>query len=136
MPDPAFHGKILNGKFKLKKPNEFKIWLEGMEGKEVVLSVKERKKFRKRTINQNAFMWAYYRIIIEELGLNETAEMLHEKLKARILGTENVWVFDRNVTMTVKGTSDMDKVQMTEYLNQVEALTGVPVPNPDEIFKL
>jgi len=91
----------------------------------------------KRSLAQNAFFWLFLEVIERETG-NTTADM-HEYVKryltpkvertVRIL--ENGKMV-KHVGMAGKGTSELTKMEMSDVMDKLSALTGVSIPDPQE----
>jgi len=130
-PIRAFHGIVVQGKPKLKMPEEFKLHLSTLEGQEIVVSVEKRQTFRKRSNNQNRFYWAYLNIISQEIG--EQPEELHEYFKRKFLKPRTVNMFGEEIRLPGT-TKNLDSLAFTEYIDKIASITGVPVPNPEDVY--
>lgn len=90
---------------------------------------------KKRTIPQNNLFWFYLEIIEKETG--NSPEDMHEYVKkhltpkigrrVRILTKQKKWVWASG--MVGKGTSDLNRSEMSDVMDKLCALTGVPIPD-------
>jgi hypothetical protein len=80
-----------------------------------------------RSLDQNAFMWVYLEIIAQETG--NIADDLHRLFKGLFLPKKTIKVRGKSYTMS-GSTTDLSKGEMTMYLDQICALTNVPIPDP------
>jgi hypothetical protein len=86
-----------------------------------------------RTMAQNRFYWMYLEIICRETG--NDPDDLHEFLKQKLLIPEIVTIKGRNGEYEVKkykSTTKMNKLEFGEYMEKINALTQVPIPNTEE----
>ena len=85
----------------------------------------------KRSGQQNRYYWFYLELVARETGDDPVS--LHEYFKKKLLPP---------VTKTIKGksgkeiifetetsTTDLNKVQMGEYLDRISSLTDIPLPD-------
>ncbi len=96
------------------------------EGKTFIIQLVEAK----RTLPQNDFYWFYLGVIERETGNN--ADDLHEYFKRKFLPQKTITVKGKNVhTFTVHGsTTQLKKMEMSDYMDKISAETGIPIPDP------
>ena len=83
-----------------------------------------------RSLSQNALMWSYLEIIARETG--NVADDLHRIFKGLFLPKKTVKLKGKEYTMS-GSTTELSKGDMTMYLDQIAALTVVPIPDPKEM---
>jgi hypothetical protein len=99
-------------------------WLRAHEGARVVIE-----EWRDdRSSGQNRYYWAYLEIIARETG--DTTNDLHEFFKRKLLAPRFIKVRGQELRI-VASTRELDKLQFTEYLDRICALTNVPLPDPE-----
>lgn len=79
----------------------------------------------KRSLDQNALYWFYLKAIEDDTG--NLATDLHELFKRKFLPP----VFKTIMGVSFKvpaSTTDLNKIQMGEYLDKICAFTNVPIP--------
>ena len=103
--------------------------LDKFEDQDVDLIIK--KQTSSRSDKQNRYYWAYLKIIEDETG-NDSND-LHEFLKRKILPPVFITVLGQEIKIPAS-TTKLDKFQFTEYINKIEILTGIPSPNPDDLY--
>lgn len=105
-------------------------FLKQFEGKKVWMNLDT--KLPKRTDRQNRFYWLYLNIIAEETG--HTPDQLHQAFKDQFLyqGSRNVYGSSIRSTLS---TTELSKAQFAEYLEEINLLTEVPIPDTS-IFEL
>lgn len=103
----------LNGVVKMDKSFEYLCSLL----RNGVYTVKITRRVEPRTIPQNSLMWMWYKCMEENTGTPK--DDFHDYYKAKFLSRQvvigNRWV---NV---VGSTTDLNTLQMTNYLNKVQA---------------
>src|SRR5574343_1720264 len=90
-----------------------------------VVSIEKEKK--KRSLEQNDFMWLYLNHIEKETGNLSTD--LHELFKRKFLQP----VFKIIMGVEVKlpaSTTNLTKSEMSDYLDKISAFTEIPIPEP------
>lgn len=132
MPTPIFHGKIENRKLKLDLRDRFQEWLDQLDGREISLWIKPRRKVR--TLSQNAYYWVVLEIISKSTG--HTPEELHEIFKRSFLPPRiTVWR-GKNIYMP-KTTTILTKSEFGEYLEKIireAAEMSIVIPPPDNVI--
>ncbi|MDE7464963.1 MAG: hypothetical protein K2M59_03690 [Muribaculaceae bacterium] len=95
-------------------------------------TVKIVRKTKPRTIPQNALMWMWYKCMEESTG--QSKEDFHDYYKAKFLARQVV--IGRRWVTVVGSTSDLNTLQMTEYLEKVKADAatefGIKLPLPED----
>jgi hypothetical protein len=91
----------------------------------VMVEVKPYKQTRSQ--QQNRLMWDWYRLICRTTGQIMEEEELHEHMKARVLGFEEVIVpafgkYPSRAYFKPKSTTKLSTKEMSEFLNAVEEL--------------
>jgi len=90
----------------------------------IVVTFEEWRK--KRTNDQNALYWFYLGIISDETG--NDVDCLHDQFRLQFLGMRTFEV-DGKIYETLKSTTELSTKEFTNYLEQINATTGIPVPN-------
>jgi len=118
----VFYGEVSNGKLALKEQSKFDKYLTSFSG-EVQLTIEKRK--RLRSTNQNSFYWLYLGIIADETGDN--IDDLHQFLKRKLLPPQFITVHGETIKIPAS-TTKLDKLEFSRYMEKINALTGVPIP--------
>lgn len=124
--------KIKDGNIYLKSDSHrkvFKRWLSQYDGKEIYLHATEKKS--QRSHEQNAYYWLYLGIIAEETG--HTTEELHAFFKGMFLTKEIKDVLGKKTRLTIS-TTELSKGEFIEYLYNIEAETGVKLPDTSDYW--
>lgn len=101
----------------------FNQWLS--ENKKLLI----RKVKPTRSSQQNRYYWLYLGIIEKETG--NPADDLHEFFKRKFLPPR--FIRFRKEEMKIPGTTTgLSKADFSDYMDKICALTGVPLPNPEE----
>ena len=102
--------------------NRFKV------GDKVVIEIEKRK--LPRSLQQNSYYWgAVLPCIAEDTG--NIPEDLHEFFKRRFLEPRKAEVLGKIVVFP-GSTTRLSKANFYEYLQKIEHLTGIPLPNPED----
>lgn len=115
---------VVNGEIVYERKRESSVFLERMNGKRVLIQEYPDK----RTDNQNAFYWAYLRIISDETG--DTSNDLHEFFKRKFLAPKFITVLGKEIKIP-GSTAKLSKADFGEYLERICAECGVPIPDPN-----
>ena len=86
-----------------------------------------------RSVDQNKYLWAIYRILGEHLGY-ENPEELHELLSYRYLRSEKEVRGEKIIVIT--RTSTLNTEEFNDYIKQVKffaAEYGCRLPNPEDV---
>jgi len=84
-----------------------------------------------RTDMQNRFYWVCVNIISHQFGIS--SEQLHEHFKSEWLPRQEYFILTKH--KQIRSTSDMNKDEMTEYIDKVirfAAEQGIVIPDPEE----
>lgn len=125
-----FYAKAKDGSLEFENRNSLFKYLVGLEGKSLVVEIYQEKSTR--SLDQNALMWAYLRLISQETGNLENS--LHELFKRELLPPQFIKVLGRTLTIPAS-TTTLTKSEMGEYLDRIAAMTNIPVPDTEE-YKL
>lgn len=99
-----------------------------MVGDKVVIDIEKRSVTR--SLQQNAYYWgAVLPCIAESTG--DIAEELHEYFKRKFLPPRLITVLDEKIKIP-GSTTKLTKADFYEYLQKIEHLTGIPLPNPED----
>ena len=126
--NPIFLGKIQNNKVIFENKDKFEGYLINLEGKDVEIIVRKRKK--NRSIPQNNY---YFGVVVaipaEHFGY--TPDEMHESFK---------WMFLRRHAEgkpeTVRSTTSLTTVEFTSYVEQCRqwcAENKIYIPDPGEV---
>lgn len=86
-----------------------------------------------RSVDQNKYLWAIYRILGEHLGY-ENPEELHELLSYRFLREEKEVRGEKIIV--IARTSTLNTEEFNDYIKQVKffaAEYGCRLPNPEDV---
>lgn len=124
MKSKIFLAKIVNGKIDFKSHNALRFldWVKNNEGKTIRISTPDSK----RSTSQNAYMWLYLGVISQETG--DDANSLHEYFKRTLLPPKFIKVMGKEIKIP-QSTTELSKSDMSEYLDRICNLTGVPLPD-------
>lgn len=130
-PQPQFYATIQGDKVQVTNRLGFASFIRKTfkEGDRVILRLIPFKKIR--TLPQNNFYWLYLNIISDNTG--DLADDLHEYFKRKLLSPRYVTVLGKEVKLPAT-TTKLDKQEFSEYIDKIEALTGIAAPNPEEIW--
>lgn len=105
--------------------------LHDKQGRPLVVSVKRKK--RRRSLSQNALMWAWNTILGNELGYDP--EEMHDTLKRKLLPPIIVTIGGEDVEISAS-TSKLDTVGMSDYLDRLQRFAStdldIVLPSPDD----
>lgn len=130
--EPMFLGKVEKGKVRLAEKQAYMICVAGLEGKDIELMVRKRRK--KRSKSQNSYLWGkVYSIIAEHSGYDNPEEV-HEAMKRMFLT-----VHRDNLPDTVCSTTDLSTAEFSEYVDSIKRwasnFLGVYIPDAGEIWE-
>jgi len=131
--EKVFGCKIEGGKLVFTSPSSFREHCKTLIGKELVLTLSDRKK--KRSLLQNNYYWGVIiKILSEELGY-ETEEM-HEVLKSLFIPPKEIII--KGIPFEVrKSTSKLNKKEFMEYKDAIQrwaASMDIYIPDPNEFI--
>lgn len=124
---PKFWGKVINGHLSLNNRQNFISYTSKLKG-EVYLTVGQIKSTR--TLNQNNYYWLYLNILEDETGDN--ANDLHEFFKRKFLRPRMVKILGQEMKLPAT-TTNLTKLEFGEYLDKIEQLTNIPLPDVNKI---
>ncbi|MFV0391127.1 MAG: hypothetical protein ACK5KP_04465 [Paludibacteraceae bacterium] len=111
---------------------QFDSYLQTLKNGEYLLSAK--RVTQKRSVNQNNMMWMWFACLSLEVGQDKDDfyDYYREKYLSRTIELNG-----KTVKVTT-GTSKLDTVGMTHFLNQVQADAsiefGVKLPTPEDLY--
>jgi hypothetical protein len=127
---PLFTATITKGKVIFYNVDLFNSYLRSLEGKDVHVSVKVKKKIR--SLNQNSFYWGVCIPILCDIT-GYTEEEIHEAMKIKFL-MDNT----RSIP-TVKSTASLSTVEFEDYIEKIRQWAAqdlscvIPDPNQVEV---
>jgi hypothetical protein len=129
---------IAEGKLPNAIANRLAAELNHLDGKRVVITVKEQK--RRRSMNQNSYYWGVVVAAVTEMfrdaGNYVDADNLHDFLKLRVgeLGP-NIVTPDGKMTKSLGSTAKLSTMKFEWYLERIRAWAaefGLVIPLPNE----
>lgn len=137
----TIQAKIKDNKLQFLNPNALSLALSSLKFKskpETKLKVVFQRDVKRRTqgaaneaSNQNGLYWLYLQVIEAETG--NFADDLHEYFKRKFLTPRDLNIFNDKIKVP-GSTAVLNKVDFSEYMNKIEALTGIPIPSEDLII--
>ncbi len=128
----CFYSRVINGKTKLINREGFDRFIASLDGMEIDIGIRKHRK--PRSLNQNGYLWFMYTYIAEHVD-GHTKDSIHEAF-GQLFRT------DRSSSLpTVKSTTDMSTVEMTEYWEKIWQFCAetldivVPDPNSEEALQ-
>ena len=100
-------------------------WLTQNEGKKCYADL--GRETGVRSLNQNSFYWMYIDLISKETG--HTSNELHWLFKGLFLPKKQVEWKGKKYWMG-GSTTNLNKIEMGEYMERICAECGVPIPDP------
>lgn len=88
-----------------------------------------------RSMSQNKLYWLYLSVISRETG-EEEVKALHALFSEKLLPPVFLKVKGRNHVHEVEtrmSTTELSKAEFSEYLLKIQAMTGIPIPDPHEL---
>lgn len=131
--DFTAHCKVVNGFLEWKNIDYLKVNLPNYEGLEGVLKIK--KKWNKRSLNQNSLYWKWVEIIAEYCG--NTSEEMHAILRGLYAPKKEVKV-GKKIYRIPRSTTTLTKGEMASYMLDVQAeagILGIILPTPEDYLK-
>ncbi len=135
---PDFGGHIdNNNKLTVYKQPVLAEWIKKNSGKDIVLSVKVKRK--QRSTPQNGYYWSVVVPMVTEAinsyGNEYSNDDTHEYLKSRF-NSKDVEVGDGNYLQLPMSTSGLDTAEFAGYIDQIQQFAsmvlGVYIPSPNE----
>ena len=129
---PQFYGRVRNGKLMVDKPDDFKLSLTQLEGKDVVIIVKKAEYVR--TGAENRYYWGVIvRMVSDEMAV--IPEEAHDFLKSLFL-KEGVEIKGKRYEI-IKSTASLSIGDFEDYCEKVRQFSvnemGLIIPLPNEI---
>ena len=130
--NPIHSGKVEKGKLILNNPNRYLVHLCGLEGREVELILRKRKK--QRTLQQDRY---YFGVVVKCL-MNKTGynkQQMHDALKEKFASTRD----EKTGLLIIESTATMDTKRFIEYCDEIkqwadEFFEGdCYIPSPNEV---
>lgn len=136
--EARFFSKVTNGKLAEGVSITIRQLIAGMEGKNLVITIKEQGK--RRSERQNAYYFGVVIPAIKELfeaaGTSLTPEDVHCFLKEHVAGMMKVILLpDGGRRAIVESSTKLTTVQWEEYMDKIRAWAaqwGVVIPLPSE----
>ena len=125
------HFTIRGGRMEWKNPAYVGHQLTNFEGCEGVAIAK--KKWNKRSVNQNALLWMWYEVIGDYCGMSP--EETHTVFKGLYAPRSNVKVGKKSYSIP-RSTTTFTKGEMVEYMFHVEKEAnqmGIILPHPEDL---
>ncbi len=82
----------------------------------------------KRTLSQNNYYHLYLDIVADETGDDHNS--LHEYFKRLFLPPRKLKVLGKEILIP-SSTTDLSKLDFSEYLDRIAALVEIPLPDPE-----
>lgn len=125
------------GKLSVYRHQELTDWRLKHTGKEVVLSLKVKRKYR--STNQNGYYWGcvvpMVRDAMNSYGNEFDSDTAHEFLKKEF-NTKEVEVHEGHFVKVPVSTSDLDTAEFSAYIELIRRFAaevlGIYIPNPNE----
>ena len=126
--DKIINGKVKKGAFIPRDPTAFRLTFAKLEGKDVEVVVRKKKKHRSGS--QNAYLWAVpYELISDDLGY--TPQEVHDAMRHLFL------VNNDNDLPKVKSTTELTTIEFEEYVGKVRQWAAefrdIYIPEPNEV---
>ena len=122
----AFKGKIKDGKFTFIDEDSYKTFIKRQKDGPVYVVI-ERPRL-KRSTEQNNLYWMYLRLIEDETG--NDSKKLHLIFKEKFLPKKYYEALGLTVQKS-KSTTELSKEEFSDYLDKIERLTDIPVPDTE-----
>lgn len=128
-----FNGKVNSGKLKLESADKDKLelWLAMLEGKEIGLTIGERKEFRSPESNRY-----YWKCVIEPIAehFGWERDKAHDFLKTRYNSELFHWK-EKEIWIT-KSTASLKTDEFSQYLERCKTFAGqegIVLPEENEV---
>jgi hypothetical protein len=125
-----FHAQIQGKEIVYANPAFVRSFLDRFEGKKVTVEVE--REGSKRSLQQNAWMWACFQVIGEYIGENKNE--VHRIMTGLFAPKKKVMLGKKLIVMP-KGTRDMSVGEMVQFMLEVSAEAGqmgIMLPDPSE----
>lgn len=125
---PVHHCSVKDLKLIIHNKENWQSWLKKMDGKRVRVTIDVEKD--QRSLKQNSFYWMYLSLVENETGT--PAEDVHEIAKRKFLRPRFVKFKNEEIKLPAS-TTRLDKLDFNKYMDKISEMTGVPIPNPDDV---
>ncbi len=125
------HGKIVGGYIEWRNPDYLAVNTPKFEGCDILLTIK--RKWNKRSLNQNALMWKWFEIIGDYIGEDKNEVY---RIMTGLYSPKVEVKMGKKVYNIPKGTSKMTKGEMVEFLFHCEkeaSQLGLILPQPSDL---
>lgn len=128
---PIHQGRIENGNLRLENPARYELWLALLNGKDVEVIV--RKKRKQRSLRANRYYWGVViKMIADFLGY--APEECHEALKRKFLGeVEDRYGLKRVATTTTLTTIEFIDAYTEPIKRWAAEFLKLYIPDPDHV---
>ena len=121
----------MDGKLLMKEPMMFKSDIKNFDGKEVIVEVKLKKKFRSDP--QNDYYWRVvvkaFSGVFNKAGLSLTKDQTHDILKTKFLLVKDPYP-------RIKSTTELTTIEFNDYILQLQEWAARDfqcyIPDPNE----
>ena len=127
MTTPIHRGKVTQGKIILDNPGRYLVCLARLEGKEIELTVRQKK--TQRSLEQNKAYWGIaVEILSDHLGYER--DEVHDLLRAKFLSR-----IDDKGLMIIRSTTSLSTKEFSEYYDSIQRWAAqflncyIPDPN-------
>lgn len=132
-----FQGKVVldaegRNKIEMTSPIWYRHQIQKFKVGEVI-SIYMSSKRPKRSVQQNRFYWGVYLPLIAKETGEHDLEALHVLFKGKFLTKELKEVMGQKVRLT-KSTAELSKSDFSEYIMNIESLTGITSPPTDGYY--
>ena len=118
-PIPILKGKVINGNINPDDPDVFGIWIAQFEGKEIEITVQQRRDIR--SIQQNKYLWGIvYEAVADTTGFEP--EEVHDIFKRKFLSYSKPYK-GKSYRFT-KSTTELNSLQFSEYIEKIKMFSA------------
>ncbi len=136
-----YFGRVQDGSLRITNRKAFDRELTTLEGKEVEVSVRKKRKYRSNY--QNRYYWGVIIPIVRQAlwdtGHEYSNESVHEILKYRFL-KQDYHIKDGEFFTETRSTKDLTTSEFMDYIAQIQRWTsemfGVYIPDPGEQMEI
>lgn len=129
---PSFVGVVQDGKVHLDSPKQFAAYAKRFEGDEIEVEIRKRRK--KRSDVQNRY---WHGVVIPLLAEHTgyTRDEMHEALKAKFLGSEDLALGLVRIGSTTKLSTEKFADLVDQVVLWAAESLGVIIPLPDKNYR-
>lgn len=127
---PTFKATVKDSKVIFDNRAYFDLYVGTLDGQRITVTVKKLKKLR--SIKANAYYWVYLGLIAEETG--NDINLLHDLFKNKFLPKASVTIKEVK-ELVAPSTTTLSNVEMLEYIRNIESMTGILAPDPNDYYK-